>query len=62
MTRDHAKHALFGQPRAVARSIVAALEARVPEAYVPSFWALVMPVVKYTPEWLIQRLPFLSGR
>ncbi len=62
MTRDHAKHALFGQPQSVARSIVRALDACVPEVYVPSFWAVVMPLVRNTPEWLFQRLPFLSGR
>lgn len=62
MTRDHEKHALFGKPKSVARSIVRALDARVPEAYVPSFWGITMPIVKNTPEWLFQRLPFLSGR
>jgi short-subunit dehydrogenase len=62
MTRDHAKHALFGKPGAVARSIVRALDARVPEAYVPGFWRLIMPLVKNTPERLFQRLGFLSGR
>jgi decaprenylphospho-beta-D-erythro-pentofuranosid-2-ulose 2-reductase len=62
MTRDHKKHALFGKPKSVARSIVRAIDARVPEAYVPSFWGKAMPIVKNTPEWLFQRLPFLSGR
>jgi decaprenylphospho-beta-D-erythro-pentofuranosid-2-ulose 2-reductase len=62
MTRDHEKHALFGKPKAVARGILRALDARVPEAYVPSFWRLIMPVVKHTPERLFQLLPFLSGR
>lgn len=62
MTRDHKKHALFGKPKSVARSMVRALDARVPEAYIPSFWGATMPIVKNTPEWLFQRLPFLSGR
>lgn len=62
MTRDHKKHALFGAPPAVARDIVQAMEARTPEAYVPSFWRAIMPVVKNTPEALFQKLPFLSGR
>ncbi|HEY6725077.1 MAG TPA: SDR family NAD(P)-dependent oxidoreductase [Polyangiaceae bacterium] len=62
MTRGHAKHALFGRAPSVALAIVKAVEARVPEAYVPSFWRLIMPVVKNTPEVLFQRLPFLSGR
>jgi decaprenylphospho-beta-D-erythro-pentofuranosid-2-ulose 2-reductase len=62
MTRDHKKHALFGKPKGVARSILRALDAHVAEAYVPSFWRATMPIVKNTPEWLFQRLPFLSGR
>ena len=62
MTRDHRKHALFGKLAPVAEAIVRAMEAGTPEAYVPSFWRAIMPVVKNTPEMLIQRLPFLSGR
>jgi len=62
MTRDHKKHALFGKPKSVAPAILHALDAHVAEAYVPSFWGAAMPIVKNTPEWLFQRLPFLSGR
>jgi decaprenylphospho-beta-D-erythro-pentofuranosid-2-ulose 2-reductase len=62
MTRDHAKNALFAEPDAVARSIVRALGGRSREVYVPSFWGVIMPVVKHTPERLFQLLPFLSGR
>jgi decaprenylphospho-beta-D-erythro-pentofuranosid-2-ulose 2-reductase len=62
MTRDHAKHLLFGKPPRVAKDIIRAIDSRVPEAYVPSFWAAIMPIVKNTPERIIQLLPFLSGR
>ena len=62
MTREHTKTVFFGKPEGVARGIVRAMDARVPEAYVPSFWSAIMPVVKNTPERLFQRLPFLSGR
>jgi decaprenylphospho-beta-D-erythro-pentofuranosid-2-ulose 2-reductase len=62
MTRGHAKHALFGKPKTVARDIVRAIDRRVPEAYVPSFWKAIMPAVRATPEAVFQRLPFLSGR
>jgi short-subunit dehydrogenase len=62
MTREHSKHALFGKPDAVARGIVRAIDARVPEAYVPFFWGAIMPVVRNTPERIFQLLPFLSGR
>jgi decaprenylphospho-beta-D-erythro-pentofuranosid-2-ulose 2-reductase len=62
MTHDHKKHALFGKPGAVARDIVAAMDAGTAEAYVPAFWGAIMPVVKNTPEGVFQRLAFLSGR
>lgn len=62
MTRGHRKHLLFGRPPAVARDIVAAMDARVAAAFVPWFWGAIMPVVRHTPEWLFQRLAFLSGR
>lgn len=62
MTHDHEKTALFGKAEAVARGIVAALDARASEAYVPSFWRVIMPLVRSTPERVFQKLPFLSGR
>jgi short-subunit dehydrogenase len=62
MTRTHAKNPLFAQPANVARDIVRAIDQGVPEAYVPWFWAAIMPVVKNTPERLFQMLSFLSGR
>ncbi|HEY4103661.1 MAG TPA: SDR family NAD(P)-dependent oxidoreductase [Polyangiaceae bacterium] len=62
MTRDHKKHPLFGQPASVAQSIVHAIDARKAEAYIPAFWALIVPIVKSVPESLFQRVPFLSGR
>ena len=62
MTVEHAKTPLFAEPKRVAVSIVRALEAGVAEAYVPSFWSAIMPIVKNTPERVFQLLPFLSGR
>ncbi len=62
MTRDHAKHPLFGKPGAVARGIVAAIDRGAAEAYVPAFWGAIMPLVRATPERVFQWLPFLSGR
>lgn len=62
MTRDHAKHALFGEVGAVARGVVRAIDARASEAYVPSFWAVLMPIVRATPEALFQRVGVLSDR
>ncbi|RYZ09422.1 MAG: SDR family NAD(P)-dependent oxidoreductase [Myxococcales bacterium] len=62
MTVDHQKTALFAKPPRVAASIVLALDEGAAEAYVPSFWRAIMPVVKNTPERVFQLLPFLSGR
>jgi short-subunit dehydrogenase len=62
MTRDHRKTPIFGKPAGVARGIVAALDAGAAEAYVPWYWAAIMPIVRNTPERLFQALPFLSGR
>jgi decaprenylphospho-beta-D-erythro-pentofuranosid-2-ulose 2-reductase len=62
MTTGHKKHALFGKPAAVARSIAHAIDAGDAEVYVPSFWAAIMPIVRNTPEGIFQRLAFLSGR
>ena len=62
MTRDHVKHVLFGKPARVARGIVRAMDGRQAEAYVPSVWRLIMPLVVHTPEVVFQKLAFLSGR
>ncbi len=62
MTTQHEKTRLFAKPTQVARGIVAALDARRAEAYVPGFWRVIMPIVKHAPERLFQRLRFLSDR
>jgi short-subunit dehydrogenase len=62
MTVSHKKNALFAQPATVAESIVAALDDKQTEVYVPSFWSAIMPLVKHAPERVFQLLPFLSGR
>jgi len=62
MTVSHRKNALFARPQAVAESIVAALDAKRTDVYVPWFWSVIMPIVKHAPEGLFQLLPFLSGR
>jgi len=62
MTVDHAKNPFFATRQGVARDIVAAIDARKSEVYVPKRWSVIMPVVRNTPEPLFQRLPFLSGR
>jgi decaprenylphospho-beta-D-erythro-pentofuranosid-2-ulose 2-reductase len=62
MTVDHPKNALFSQPDAVARTLVAAIDRGEGEAFVPRWWRPIMSVVRNTPEALFQRLRALSGR
>jgi short-subunit dehydrogenase len=62
MASDHPKNALFTTAERAAHGIVRALERKVPEAYVPGFWRLIMFVVRNMPEALFQRVGALSGR
>jgi decaprenylphospho-beta-D-erythro-pentofuranosid-2-ulose 2-reductase len=62
MTTAHKKNALFSTPDKVAASIVRAMDRGAGEVYVPSFWALIMLLVRNAPEWLFQRASFVSGR
>ncbi len=62
MTATHTKNALFASPTRVARDIARAIDRGAGEVFVPWYWALVMAVVRRTPEPLFQRLRSLSGR
>jgi short-subunit dehydrogenase len=62
MTASHEKNVLFAKPDEVARDIVAAMDARRAEVFVPRRWAAIMPIVRNTPEVLFQRVKALSGR
>jgi short-subunit dehydrogenase len=62
MTKGHNKHFLFGKVPGVARDILRAIDARKAEVYSPGIWRWIMLGVRLTPEWVFQRLQFLSGR
>ena len=62
MTATHAKNALFARADTVAAGIVAAIDAGRAEVYVPSYWRLIMAVVRNLPERVLQRVQALSGR
>jgi decaprenylphospho-beta-D-erythro-pentofuranosid-2-ulose 2-reductase len=62
MTHGHTKHPLFGKPAPVASGIVRAVDAGLPEAYLPPVWGAIMPIIKRVPEGIFQKLAFLSGR
>jgi short-subunit dehydrogenase len=56
MTAAYPKNRLFVPPATVARAIVRAVERRRDVVYVPSFWRLIMLVVRSIPERLFKRL------
>jgi short-subunit dehydrogenase len=62
MTATHTKNVMFADRAVVARAIVRALDRRRHAVYVPWLWWLIMAIVRPLPEWLFQRLAFLSGR
>ncbi|MBA3547522.1 MAG: SDR family NAD(P)-dependent oxidoreductase [Nannocystis sp.] len=62
MTTQHRKTAVFASAERVARDIVAAIDRRAGEVFVPGYWRMIMWIVRNTPEALFQRLGFLSGR
>ncbi|HEY9033047.1 MAG TPA: SDR family NAD(P)-dependent oxidoreductase [Pseudomonadales bacterium] len=62
MTASHQKNFSFASVDQVADVIVRAFAGRRYDIYVPGFWRWVMLVVRMLPEWLFQRLAFLSAR
>ena len=62
MTVDHTKNFSFSTVAAVSKMIVNGFEGKRYERYLPGYWKLVMFFVRNMPEWLFQRLDFLSGR
>ena len=62
MTVDHPKNFSFATVDQVSTQIVKAFQKKRYEVYVPPFWRLVMFFVRMMPEWLFQRLQFLSAR
>ena len=62
MTVDHPKNFSFAAVDQVSTQIVKAFQKKRYEVYVPPFWRLVMFFVRIMPEWLFQRLQFLSAR
>lgn len=62
MTVDHEKNFSFATVDQVSDKIVKAFKHKRYELYVPGFWRVVMFFVRVMPEWLFQRLKFLSAR
>ncbi len=62
MTEGHHKNLLFSTAPKVAAQVVAQIDARGGEAYVPGFWRPIMGIVRNLPERVFQRIGALSGR
>jgi len=62
MTAQHTKSPAFVSSVSAARGVVSAIDRKKKEAYVPGRWALIMWLVRTMPEFIFQRLRFLSGR
>ncbi|MCB1190656.1 MAG: SDR family NAD(P)-dependent oxidoreductase [Leptospiraceae bacterium] len=62
MTRNHTKNFSFTSSQKAAQGIVKAIEQNKEEAYIPKFWWFVMFLVRTMPEFIFQKLKFLSGR
>ncbi|MBL9076776.1 MAG: SDR family NAD(P)-dependent oxidoreductase [Planctomycetes bacterium] len=62
MSEGHPRNFLWGEKRAVARGIVAAMERRRFAVWLPRRWRLVMAIVRVLPEFVFQRFGFLAGR
>lgn len=56
MTAHLEKGALWSTPERVARDVTTALRKRRDIVYTPSYWRLVMLIIKLIPEWLFKRL------
>ncbi|MCL2830289.1 MAG: SDR family oxidoreductase [Betaproteobacteria bacterium] len=56
MTAALKKGMLWAKPEAIARGIVRAIERRQDEVYLPSFWRLIMFVVRHIPERIFKRM------
>jgi short-subunit dehydrogenase len=56
MTAHLKKNAIFAPPSAVATAIVRAVERRRDVVYVPSFWRVIMLLIRHVPERIFKRM------
>ena len=47
-----------GEPEAVARAVLAAIDRGAPEVYVPGIWAHVMRVIRWLPRFVMRKIKF----
>lgn len=56
MTADFDKGALWAKPEDIAKGIIKAIEKRKNDVYLPSFWRLIMLIIKSIPEPIFKKL------
>lgn len=57
MTANMKKGILWAQPETVAKKIVAAMENKQGNVYIPGFWMPIMFIIKHIPDFIFKRLP-----
>ena len=62
MTAAHQKNFSFTTKERAAALMIRALKKKKYVCYIPSYWRYVLLVVRIMPEWLFQKLKFLSGK
>lgn len=58
MTEHLPRSPLMASPKKVAGDIIAAISHRKPVLYTPSFWRLIMFIIRHLPEFIFSRLKF----
>ncbi|MBI2306728.1 MAG: SDR family oxidoreductase [Rhodocyclales bacterium] len=56
MTAAFRKGALWAKPEQVARGIIAAIDRKKDEVYLPGFWRLIMLIIRHIPERIFKKL------
>ena len=56
MTKNFKKNFLWSTPEKIAPKIVRAIASNKSEIYVPSFWKLIMMVIKYIPDFIYKKI------
>jgi len=58
MTEGLAAPPFAGQPAAVARRVLRAMDRGTPEVYAPAIWRFVMLVIRHLPRFVMRRIGF----
>ena len=62
MTEEFKKGILWARPNAIAKKIVLAIDNKKTEVYVPLFWCLVMLIIKFSPQKILNKPSLFGGK